>query len=62
MHFSDISKSFKAGGYVLTSSSHNKHGGMVITYKSNNYIIVLEDIPLTPPGESGYKVFVARNN
>jgi phage pi2 protein 07 len=58
--FFNISKNIKNENYTLTTSNENQYGGARTTYSSNEFVIVMEEVPLTTPGDSGFKILIAQ--
>lgn len=58
--FFNISRSIKSRNFALTDSKKNEYGRDVSTYASKDIVIILEEIPLTTPGESGFKVLIGQ--
>lgn len=59
-HFFQISKDIKQKNFEITKTSQNEYGGQLTTFSSGKLIIVTEVIPLTEPGQNGFKILIAQ--
>lgn len=59
-HFFQITKDIKQQNFEITETSQNKYGGQLTTFSSGKLLIVTEEIPLTEPGQSGFKILIAQ--
>ncbi len=59
-HFFDLTKEIKNGNFEMTKETENEYGGKVTTYSTDKMIIMTEEIPLTEPGKSGFKILIAQ--
>lgn len=59
-HFFQITKDIKEQNFEITKTSQNEFGGQITTFSSMKIFIVTEEIPLTEPGQNGFKVLVAQ--
>ncbi|MBN8861054.1 MAG: hypothetical protein J0H29_21865 [Sphingobacteriales bacterium] len=59
-HFFEISKGIKKQNFEILSKKENEYGGQVTTYSSGKIVIFTEEIPLTEPGKSGFKIAIAQ--
>ena len=59
-HFFEITKDIKEQDFEIAKTSKNEFGGQITTFSSKKLLIVTEEIPLTEPGQNGFKIFVAQ--
>ncbi len=59
-HYLDISREITAAQFKVTNEMKNDYGGQEYQYASDKYNIITKEIPMTEPGEIGFKVFVAQ--
>ncbi|MBS1776625.1 MAG: hypothetical protein JSS64_10145 [Bacteroidetes bacterium] len=59
-HFFKISTEIKNQNFEITNEKENEYGGQITTYSSDKMVIMTEEVPLTEPGKSGFKILIAQ--